>query len=623
MTDLGAYQFTFAVVADTHINQAEDFSSSPYPCNALANARTRQVVAEVNRAKPEFVVHLGDIVNPVPELPTYDEAAEHFKTLVADLEAPLHIVPGNHDVGDKPVSWMPAGRVTDEHLSLYESHFGAHYFSVDRNGLHIVVVNAPVMNSGLEAEAAQKAWLEADLAANKDKRTFICIHYPPYVSNPDEGSSYDNIDEPARSWLLEMVERFAPEAMFCGHVHNFWYDRIAETEMYILPSTAFVRHDYQEFFRIPPTEDQQFGRNDEAKLGWFLVRVYEHGHVVENIRTYGRALDQGAGLPPAPKTITRIQPKESTIDWIGLDMRQPWAEELEITPSGAVDEFDRKLARNDYPVLALWEMGVKRLRIPAQDIVNSRTRRRVEIMRGAGHLFHVHRYGLPDARTRARLIENRHLIDTLELVLPWDEASGAMEAVADLGKHLAVPVILSRVNRKDAGKHQGGRYNHLISHGFLLDEADELADFLAKPGASLSGVMFQVARDVDPREAVDRASAFAKRTERRAVLYLKTSGVSPWEAFEDEDANVARMVAAVTAAAKAPYVDLILDTFADSDRGYFVRSGLVDRRYNPKLGSHVLGNLLAVLAHDDWASDGKSITMGGATVDLATGEISS
>ena len=67
------------------MNQSEDYSSSPYPCNALANARTRQVIAELNRIEPEFVLHLGDIINPVPELPTYEDAANHFKTLVAAL----------------------------------------------------------------------------------------------------------------------------------------------------------------------------------------------------------------------------------------------------------------------------------------------------------------------------------------------------------------------------------------------------------------------------------------------------------------------------------------------------------------------------------------------------------
>jgi predicted phosphodiesterase len=104
MRPVGKHVHTFAVVADTHMNQSEDYSSSPYSCNKLANARTRYVIAELNELAPDFVVHLGDIVHPVPELPTYDEAAEHFKTLTKDLRAPLHVVPGNHDVGDKLVS---------------------------------------------------------------------------------------------------------------------------------------------------------------------------------------------------------------------------------------------------------------------------------------------------------------------------------------------------------------------------------------------------------------------------------------------------------------------------------------------------------------------------------------
>ena len=123
--------FRSAVIADTHMNQSEDYSSSPYPANALANARTRRVVAELNQLDLAFIVHLGDLVNPVPELPTYEAAANHFKNQVAALKAPLYLVPGNHDVGDKPVSWMPAGRVNDEHLALYESHFGRHYFAFD------------------------------------------------------------------------------------------------------------------------------------------------------------------------------------------------------------------------------------------------------------------------------------------------------------------------------------------------------------------------------------------------------------------------------------------------------------------------------------------------------------
>jgi 3',5'-cyclic AMP phosphodiesterase CpdA len=615
----GKHLFTFAVIADTHMNQKEDYSSSPYPCNALANARTRRVVAELNRAEPKFVVHLGDIVNPVPELPTYADAAGHFKTLMADLDAPLHLVSGNHDVGDKPVSWMPAGRVSDEHLALYESHFGPHFYSFDAEGLHLVVVNAQIINSGLQAEADQKAWLEKDLADNASKRTFICIHYPPYVSNEGENSTYDNIDEPGRSWLLDLIRAHKPEGMFCGHVHNFWYDVIGETEMYILPSTAFVRQDYSEMYRIEPGD--QFGRNDEPKLGYFMVRVYEQGHVIENVRTYGRTLDAGDALPAAGPRIAVKQTKESPVAKVGLDMRHAWAEELVVAPSGGVDEFERKLARNDYPVLAMWEMGMRLMRVPLHDLTDAKTRRRMEIMHGAGHLFHVHSYGLPTEAAAATIAASAHLVHRLEIVVNWENAADELPKIAELQQRTGLPVFLSRVNRKDTNKYSGGRYNHLINHGFTLDEADELKAFFdAHPQAdAVSGVMFNVMRDVEPATAAMRAKDVAAMLGRTACLYVKSSSGSPAEAFLDEAANVPRFAETVIAGLATEGVEAFLDTFDDIDRSYFARGGLVDRRFNPKTGSFVVRHLFGLLGGRTWTLSGDAAEVSGARVlELAT-----
>ncbi len=69
--DLGRHLFTFAVISDTHVNEEEDRSASPYDCNKLANGRFRWVVQALNRRRPAFTVHLGDMGNPLPELPTW------------------------------------------------------------------------------------------------------------------------------------------------------------------------------------------------------------------------------------------------------------------------------------------------------------------------------------------------------------------------------------------------------------------------------------------------------------------------------------------------------------------------------------------------------------------------
>ncbi len=607
--------FTYAVIADTHMNQEENYSSSPYPCNALANARTRYVIAELNRLKPDFVVHLGDIVNPVPELPTYTDAANHFKNLVKALDAPLHLVPGNHDIGDKPVSWMPAGTVTEEHIALYESHFGKHYYSFDHKGLHVVIVNTPLINSGLDAEREQQAWLEDDLKENAGRRIVLCVHYPPYVSNPDENGSYDNIDEPGRSWLLGLIRQHRVEVIFCGHVHNFWYDRLADSEMYLLPSTAFVRHDYSEFYRIEPGD--QYGRNDEPKLGYCVVRVYENEQIVETIRTYGRTLDEAQALAPEVKSVRPVLSRESTIDSVGVDMRHPWAEELEIAPSGAVDEFERKIARNDYPVLALWEMGLRRMRVPIQDVANPKTRKRMQALKRIGHTFQVFCYGLPNDALLSSLADASGLVDILEVVLPWDKTPGAMEELRSIKAKTGVRLYLSRVNRKDAAKVAGARFNHLISHGFVLAERADLADFTNThdPDGVLDGFVFRIPNDASPADAVIEARDLTESLDRDACLYIRTSAASPAEAYIDDEENAARIAESVVSCiGGGPRISAVLDTFADIDRGYFARTGLVDRRYNPRLSSHVVKNLIGLFQEGGWLLEERHTEAGAATI---------
>ena len=181
----GRRLFSFAVVADTHVNEREDGSMSPFATNARANGRARHVFAEFAALEPApaFVVHLGDIVHPMPGVPAYAEAAGRFRELSAGLAMPLHLVPGNHDIGDKAVDWMPAEIVCDPFVTRYRETFGADWYAFDAgvagHPARGLVLDAPLMNSGLPAEAQQRAWLEAELAAHPRARRFVFIHYPP------------------------------------------------------------------------------------------------------------------------------------------------------------------------------------------------------------------------------------------------------------------------------------------------------------------------------------------------------------------------------------------------------------------------------------------------------------
>jgi len=107
-----------------------------------------------------------------------------------------------------------------------------------------VTIDTPVLGSGLQREADQQAWLEEDLAGVAGRRTYLFTHYPPFVWDAAEPEHYDNLAKPARMWLLDLCEGYGVEAVFSGHVHNFIFNRHAGTDLYVLPSTGFVRPDY-------------------------------------------------------------------------------------------------------------------------------------------------------------------------------------------------------------------------------------------------------------------------------------------------------------------------------------------------------------------------------------------
>ena len=591
----GEILFDVALVSDTHVNEKEDFSTSPYPANGEANPRARHVFQQINRGNAQFCIHLGDMVNPVPELPSYVDAADNFHQLAAELTMPLHLMPGNHDIGDKPVTWMPAGMVNREHISLYRKYFGSDYFSFNHENCHFVIINSPLINSGDPAEKEQADWLEADLESNAGERIFLFSHYPVYVSDPSEPESYDNIDEPGRGWLLGLIDRYKPEALFSAHVHNFWYDLIGETEYYIVPSTCFVRHDYSEMYRIDGGSQQ--GRNDGAKLGHVTLEIYEHGHVAHYHRSYAECSKEGD--PSAPPVVLRPHVKTTNIKNIFVDMRHAWTEELNVAPSGAVDEFRRKKARNDYPVMALWEMGLRGLRVPLQDLMDTATRRRMEIMFGVGHKFHIYRYGIPTKIEIETIKKHFSMIEELELVLGWETIDEQVSTIQFLKDETRLPIVLSRVNRNDASKTSGGKYNHLISHGFTIAEIPEIASFIRKNPLLLDGVQFTIPRSVNPWNAGRELQIFKNDTNCKPTLYVKSTEASPAQRFDDEITNAIRFSESVLSGIGFD-IDIILDTFDDADRGYFTRTGLIDRRFNPRIAGQLISELIRQLNEGTW-----------------------
>ena len=137
----------------------------------------------------------------------------------------------------------------------------------------------------------------ADTHVNEAERMSTSPYETNHLSNPR-----------TRHVFTEIVE-----AVFAGHVHNFWYDRPGDAEMYLLPSTSFQRHDFSQLCSVAPPAEDEFGRDDSAKCGWFRVDVHEEGHVAYAVRSHGRecAPDE---TPPAPRHRHLAHPKTSGFD---------------------------------------------------------------------------------------------------------------------------------------------------------------------------------------------------------------------------------------------------------------------------------------------------------------------
>ena len=592
---MGKRLFTFAVVADGHVNPQEDTSSSPWESNRLANARNRFVVSELNQIAPAFVVHLGDMVHPLPSSPAYQKAIGQFNAIFNRLNCPIYLIPGNHDVGDKPSSWVPAGSVNDDYLRSYRRNFEKDFFSFKHKGCQFILLNCQLLGSNLPDEKAQFEWLKKHLASHRKERTFVFIHYPPFIRDPDEDEHYDNLREPGRSQILKIIESSNVEALFSGHVHNFFYNRLSHTDFYVLPSIAFVRHDYSELSRIEA--DCEFGRNDKGKLGFFTVTVYEKGHAFKLIRTWGRTLAPDENAIRDEKHIDQLSSRETWWPGLGLDMRHPWTESVELPYSGAVDEFVRKKVRNDYPVLALWEMGAKRMRLPWHDLANFETRGRMKALKNSGHFFTLFNYDTPSRELSDILIKNRDLIESLEIILPYQEIISKLNALSELRKNIQLPLYLSKLRSSADSAKVGSKFQHFIKHGFIPSEKDAIKKILSQKyiRKAADGFVFRIGRKEDLWENIPALYSFAQSMEVSAQFQVMLSNENPAIMECDDLANANRVAEALVLALALSGVTIYLDTFIDMDRGYFPRNGLVDRRYNPRLAAHVYRNLNSVL----------------------------
>lgn len=188
--------------------------------------RFEQAIAHANRLRPAFVVMCGDLVNT----PGHAGQIAEFKRIAAQLDPsiPLHLLAGNHDLGNVP---------TPQTLARYREDFGRDWYSFRHGDVYGIVLNSVIMDEppAMQGEVdAQLAWLRAELPrarASGAAQILVFQHHPYFLEAPDEDDGYYNIPKQPRRIYLDLFKAHGVRAVLAGHYHRNAHGRDGALEM--------------------------------------------------------------------------------------------------------------------------------------------------------------------------------------------------------------------------------------------------------------------------------------------------------------------------------------------------------------------------------------------------------
>ncbi|MBN8892140.1 MAG: hypothetical protein ABS99_03590 [Acetobacteraceae bacterium SCN 69-10] len=218
--------FTVAQISDTHLGARTQ----------LLRANFDRVVQAMDTVRPDLVIATGDV-----SLDGADQDADMAlaQAQFARLSAPVHAVPGNHDVGDHPER-APRQPVNDARLGRFRRAMGADRWVLDQPGWRLLGLNSQVMGAHAE-EQDQAAMIAEALATLGERRLAVFIHKPFFAADPDEtGFDYWSVPPFARAPLRPVMAHPNLRLVASGHLHVHHEATRGPVRYAWAPSTAFV-----------------------------------------------------------------------------------------------------------------------------------------------------------------------------------------------------------------------------------------------------------------------------------------------------------------------------------------------------------------------------------------------
>jgi 3',5'-cyclic-AMP phosphodiesterase len=175
------------------------------------------------RPRPDAVLVSGDLVEHAED-GEYDQVRE----LLAPIDAPIHVLAGNHDERAALRRHFALPGVKDEPVQ----------YAADLGPLRLVVIDTtrPGEDPGALDEE-RLSWLDAELQSAPEAPTVLAMHHPPLVTGIPV---LDAIGLPAedRRALAAVVERHPQvRRLVAGHMHRTITAVLAGRAVLAVPST--------------------------------------------------------------------------------------------------------------------------------------------------------------------------------------------------------------------------------------------------------------------------------------------------------------------------------------------------------------------------------------------------
>lgn len=176
--------FIFLHASDTHL----DARSLP---------RIQRLREIVERERPAFVLITGDLVRDALRVPEA-EARSYYDLLAAELAkfpVPVWTVPGNHEnFGIERHRSLVSPQHPLYGKKMYRHYRGPNYYSFNWSGIHFVGLDTVDIDDLWyygHIDAAQLAWLKADLAALPPGTPVVTFNHIPLATAVDVLHGYD------------------------------------------------------------------------------------------------------------------------------------------------------------------------------------------------------------------------------------------------------------------------------------------------------------------------------------------------------------------------------------------------------------------------------------------------